>query len=211
MSAEKGDRKMNLKRVVSVVLSIAILAGLASCTDSKKKTDEELIEDVMSDYEDALKSFDSGDVLKLTNWDDDDKKYKEVEELLDLSRCDKDLHDVYKTIASTISLDFDTDDIRVKDKKATVSFKYKMVNWQGVFYGSSGYNSYDEVVYSLKHSSSKSRIDGKLTFVLEDGEWKISKISNLEQVFEFTYECPDVWTYTYPTEPVTTTTTTTMS
>ena len=73
MSAEKGDRKMNLKRVVSVVLSIAILAGLASCTDSKKKTDEELIEDVMSDYEDALKSFDGDDVLKLTNWDDDDK------------------------------------------------------------------------------------------------------------------------------------------
>ena len=210
MSAEKGDRKMNLKRVVSVVLSIAILAGLASCTDSKKKTDEELIEDVMSDYEDALKSFDGDDVLKLTNWDDDDKKYEEVEELLDLSRCDKDLHEVYKTIASTISLDFDTDDIRVKDKKATVSFKYKMVNWQGVFYGSSGYNSYDEVVYSLKHSSSNSRIDGKLTFVLEDGEWKISKISNLEQVFEFTYECPDVWTYTYPTDPVTTTTTTTM-
>ena len=63
---------MNLKKVVAVILSVAVLAGLASCTDSKKATDEELIEDVMSDYEDALKSFDGDGVLELTKWDDDD-------------------------------------------------------------------------------------------------------------------------------------------
>ena len=196
---------MNIKKTVAIILCGALIIGSAGCTEKTPKTPdpEDSIESIMEDYEEALNDLDADGILDLSKWDDDDKEYREIEELLDISRYDKDMQKCYRTIASSIKLEYDTDDIKVKETKASLAFEYKLVDWVAV-YSKGPFDSFDDVNDSLGTAKETSRISGKISFVLEDGEWKISKITDLRQVFAFTLEEPEVMTDPGITEPTST-------
>ena len=167
----------------------------------QKPTNESLISSVVNEYGEALEDFDGKAVLDLTKWDKGCENYTKTKELLDITLYDTDIQSCYRTIASTIKLDYKIADIEVKDKKASLELTYKMVDWESVFYDENGFSGYEEVVDALKKSSGTISIKGKISFVLDDGEWKISKIPNLNEVFAFVYEYPDVM-IPDPTEPL---------
>ena len=196
---------MKFKKTTAVILTASMVLGFAGCNRSEKSVKQ--IEEVMEEYVDGLNDFDSDTVLDLTNWDDDDKDYETVEALLDydffVKEYGEDLAACDKYIASTIHVDYESDGIQVDGDTASVKVKYKLVDWQPVY--DDEHVNESEVLDALKRQKSTISIKGKITFEQEKGSWKISKATNLEEVFAFVYALPVIGFWgPIDTEPTTT-------
>ena len=187
---------MQYKRIIAAVLTVAMVAGFAGCDNSKKS--KEQITAVMDSYIEALKDFDAEAVLELTNWDEDDKNYLQLKEQLDYAAIGKRLYEFEEYIASTLDAEYDSDSIQVDGKKATVVVDYELVAWEKIY--DEEHDSYDEVLQDLKSNRKTVNVEGKVSLELKDGKWVITKLSKLDEVFEYTYNTPCIWTID-PTEP----------
>ena len=191
---------MEIKRITAAVLSASILLGVAACNKTEKE--REKITEVMDSYVDAVEDVNADGLLELTNWDDDDDEYVYIEDMFGYlsNRTASGRFESY--IASSISVEYKSEDISIKESKASVTVNYKLVDWESVYYGDC--ESFDEVLEELKTSKKVMKVKGKISFELEDGEWKITSISKLDEVYAFVYEYPIFRTpepvYTDPTE-----------
>jgi len=95
-----------------------------------------------------------------------------------------------KVIAASLSLVYDEDDIKTDKSKASVELEYELVNWKNVF--DDVYSDFEEAGQSIKNEQAKLRVSGKIDLAEQDGEWMISKVSKLDEVFAFTSEEPDI-------------------
>ena len=191
---------MKCKRVISAVVCLAVVAGCTACTGPSKK-DIQTIEDTIEEYGDALRDADAEALLETTNWDDDDKEYLEVESLLQFDTQGDYAVKYYEGVADTITIDYDSDDIEIKDGKATIKVTYEIIDWEEVldiiFMNNGGQikDAFEEVEDTVK-------IKGKITLVKDGKEWKITKVTGLDEVFAFIdlEEIPDP--DIKPTEPL---------
>ena len=191
---------MKCKRVISAVVCLAVVAGCTACTGPSKK-DIQAIEDTIEEYGDALRDADAEALLETTNWDDDDKEYLEVESLLQFDTQGDYAVKYYEGVADTITIDYDSDDIEIKDGKATIKVTYEIIDWEEVldiiFMNNGGQikDAFEEVEDTVK-------IKGKITLVKDGKEWKITKVTGLDEVFAFIdlKEIPDP--DIKPTEPL---------
>ena len=191
---------MKCKRVISAVVCLAVVAGCTACTGPSKK-DIQAIEDTIEEYGDALRDVDAEAVLETTNWNDDDKEYLEVESLLQFDTQGDYAVKYFEGVADTITIDYDSDDIEIKDGKATIKVTYEIIDWEEVldiiFMNNGGQikNAFEEVEDTVK-------IKGKITLVKDGKEWKITKVTGLDEVFAFIdlKEIPDP--DIKPTEPL---------
>lgn len=191
---------MKCKRVISAVVCLAVVAGCTACTGPSKK-DIQAIEDTIEEYGDALRDADAEALLETTNWDDDDKEYLEVESLLQFDTQGDYAVKYFEGVADTITIDYDSDDIEIKDGKATIKVTYEIIDWEEVldiiFMNNGGQikNAFEEVEDTVK-------IKGKITLVKDGKEWKITKVTGLDEVFAFIdlKEIPDP--DIKPTEPL---------
>ena len=191
---------MKCKRVISAVVCLAVVAGCTACTGPSKK-DIQAIEDTIEEYGDALRNTDAEALLETTNWDDDDKEYLEVESLLQFDTQGDYAVKYYEGVADTITIDYDSDDIEIKDGKATIKVTYEIIDWEEVldiiFMNNGGQikDAFEEVEDTVK-------IKGKITLVKDGKEWKITKVTGLDEVFAFIdlkeIQDPDI----KPTEPL---------
>lgn len=191
---------MKCKRVISAVVCLAVVAGCTACTGPSKK-DIQAIEDTIEEYGDALRDVDAEALLETTNWDDDDKEYLEVESLLQFDTQGDYAVKYFEGVADTITIDYDSDDIEIKDGKATIKVTYEIIDWEKVldiiFMNNGGQikDAFEEVEDTFK-------IKGKITLVKDGKEWKITKVTGLDKVFTFidlnVIPDPDV----QPTEPL---------
>lgn len=191
---------MKCKRVISAVVCLAVVAGCTACTGPSKK-DIEAIENTLEEYGDALREADAEALLETTNWDDDDKEYLEVESLLQFDTQGEYAVKYFEGVADTITIDYDSDDIEIKDGKATIKVTYEIIDWEEVldtiFMNNGGQikNAFEEVEDTVK-------IKGKITLVKDGKEWKITKVTGLDEVFAFIdlkeIQDPDI----KPTEPL---------
>jgi len=191
---------MKCKRVISAVVCLAVVAGCTACTGPSKK-DIQAIEDTIEEYGDALRDVDAEALLETTNWDDDDKEYLEVESLLQFDTQGDYAVKYFEGVADTITIDYDSDDIEIKDGKATIKVTYEIIDWEKVldiiFMNNGGQikDAFEEVEDTFK-------IKGKITLVKDGKEWKITKVTGLDKVFAFidlnVIPDPDV----QPTEPL---------
>lgn len=184
------------KRIIAAVLCIAMVAGFAGCDNSKKS--KEQISAVMDSYIEALKDLDADAILELTNWEDDDKNFLQLKEQLDYATIGQNLYDYEAYIASTIDAEYDPDAIEVDGKKATAVVDYELVAWEKIY--NEEHDNYDEVLEELKSNRKTVNVEGKVSLELEDGKWVITKLSKLDDVFEYTYNSPLIWAID-PTEP----------
>ncbi len=174
---------MKCKRVISAVVCLAVVAGCTACTGPSKK-DIQAIENTIEEYGDALRNTDAEALLETTNWDDDDKEYLEVESLLQFDTQGEYAVKYYEGVADTITIDYDSDDIEIKDGKATIKVTYEIIDWEEVldiiFMNNGGQikNAFEEVEDTVK-------IKGKITLVKDGKEWKITKVTGLDEVFAF--------------------------
>lgn len=191
---------MKCKRVISAVVCLAVVAGCTACTGPSKK-DIQAIEETIEEYGDALRNTDAEALLETTNWDDDDKEYLEVESLLQFDTQGEYAVKYYEGVADTITIDYDSDDIEIKDGKATIKVTYEIIDWEEVldiiFMNNGGQikNAFEEVEDTVK-------IKGKITLVKDGKEWKITKVTGLDELFAFIdlkeIQDPDI----KPTEPL---------
>lgn len=191
---------MKCKRVISAVVCLAVVAGCTACTGPSKK-DIQAIEDTIEEYGDALRNTDAEALLETTNWDDDDKEYLEVESLLQFDTQGDYAVKYFEGVADTITIDYDSDDIEIKDGKATIKVTYEIIDWEEVldiiFMNNGGQikDAFEEVEDTVK-------IKGKITLVKDGKEWKITKVTGLDEVFAFIdlkeIQDPDI----KPTEPL---------
>lgn len=172
---------MKYKKIIASILCIAFTAGFAGCDNTKK--DREAISEIIDQCEDAFKDDDAEAFLELTNWDEDDDKYQVAEELMNFDYSDEYFIECYNLIFDTIEIDYDVDDIEVDGKKASVKVKYEVLDWSDINYQVSTM----EITYmdAIKNTKKTSSIKGKIDFELEKGEWKITKITNLNNLFSF--------------------------
>ena len=173
---------MKYKKIITSALCVSVLAGLAGCDTTKK--DREAISKVIDECAEAFRNDDFEAFADLTNWDDDDKAYKQAEYVMvgvDIS--DEYYTDCYEKIFDTIEIHYDTDDIKVDGKKASVSVKYKVIDWEEVLYQVNNlYLPYED---AIKNTDETKTIKAKMEFELEKGEWKISDITKLDELFAF--------------------------
>ena len=191
---------MKCERVISAVVCLAVVAGCTACTGPSKK-DIQAIEDTIEEYGDALRDADAEALLETTNWDDDDKEYLEVESLLQFDTQGEYAVKYFEGVADTITIDYDSDDIEIKDGKATIKVTYEIIDWKEVldiiFMNNGGQikDAFEEVEDTVK-------IKGKITLVKDGKEWKITKVTGLDEVFAFIdlkeIQDPDI----KPTEPL---------
>ena len=119
---------MDGKKVAAAVLALAMTAGIAGCDKTKKH--QEQIGELMDNYVEAFMFHDADDILELTNWDEDAKEYKEIKNTFD--RVEESMYDYEEYIYSTIEINYDMDDLDLKEKKATLEFEYEIVDWEQV-------------------------------------------------------------------------------
>lgn len=208
LNTVKGDN-MKCKRLISAVLILTIAIGSAGC-DHKK--DASAVENILKDYNDALNDLDAAAVRELSDWSKKDSEYRDIEELLDVhyteASAGSGFADYVRYVASTIEVNYDIDDLTIKGDKASIKVVYEFADWESVLYVD-GYSSYDEVINKLKSTESTLTVKSKISFEKKEGEWKICQLSKLRDVFEFTYEIPNIiWSVVDPepsgTEPTAT-------
>ena len=96
---------------------------------------------------------------------------------------DEDYRECYDLIFDTIEIDYDVDDIEVNGDKASVKVKYEIIDLSEVDFKVANLNlTFKDAVKDTKETSS---IKAKIDFELEKGEWKIKKITNLDNLFAF--------------------------
>ncbi len=173
---------MKYKKIIASFLCVAITAGFAGCDNTKK--DREAISKIIDACEDAFKEDDFEAFADLTNWDEDDKAYQQVEKAMNFDFEGDDYYrDCYSLIFDSIEIDYDIEDIEFKGDKASISVKYEVLDWKDVnFKVNDLYLTYKDAIEDEKDTIS---IKGKIDFKHVDGEWKINKITNLDELFSF--------------------------
>ena len=174
---------MKTKRILSGVLVCAMVLGLTACKGSNS------IDGVIKKYGEALNASDARLVLQLTNWDADSDEYDEVDDCLESASLTRyagtDCGKCSEYLASTIKLNYSKSDIKVDGDKATVSLEYELLKWNDIY--ALDYGSFKNLLEQYKGIKETMTVEGKLTLVKDDGVWKISKIKNLDEVFNFNY------------------------
>lgn len=172
---------MKFKKIIASFLCVAITAGFAGCDTTKK--DREAISKIIDQCEDAFKDDDFESFADLTNWDEDDKTYQVAEKLMNFDYPDDYYTECYDLIFSSIKIKYDADDIEVNGDKASVDVKYVVLDCSEVTF--KVFNLYYTYKDAIENTKETETIRGKIDFRLEKGEWKISKITKLDELFSF--------------------------
>ena len=172
---------MKFKKVTAVILCAAMTASACACNNTKKSTEK--IENLMEDYASSLRAGEFDDILGMTSWDEDDKNYRKAQETFDFVDTGVKMYEYEAYILSTITINYESEDIEIDGKEASLKFEYELVDWQAVYREPS--EDVADVLAKLKNSDDTITVNGKLEFELVDGEWKISKISGLDKLFEY--------------------------
>ena len=177
------------RKLMSAALAGVMLLSMASCSllGQDKKTKEADPDDIIELAESFAKSVTTADADKiLKNFDDiSDKQADKFRE--DLSLEDQDEDNVYlkEYIASTMEYEVDEDSVDIDENEATCDIYITMVCYWDAIGDLAG--SADEFYDVLSSSDSTIRYTVALSFVYEDGEWKLVDdcFDDLDLVFTY--------------------------
>lgn len=169
---------MRIRKAIATVLVFAIAGAFAGC----HKQEKEEITGVLSNYINEVEKFDADGVLALTNLKEGDSAYDEVSQFLDRDYYPDAELGVIEVIASTITLMYSDDKIEVKGNEATVSVAYMIADWKRAIDEGTGP---EDIIAKIRDSRGNFSVSGKIKLELIDGKWKITDLTNLDEVFEF--------------------------
>ena len=175
---------MSIKKVAASLLCIVFIAGCTGCGNNpgNGKKAVSAIEETVEKCEEALRDIDFESFLELTDWDKDSKEAIQTGLLFTIHPQHEDLTDFIKEVTSTIIVDYDQDDIVIKDGKASLKVIYEITDAEEAY---DRYLKYGDERQAVKETEDTVEIKGKISFVYDDGEWKITRITGLESVFFF--------------------------
>ena len=175
-----------------MVMTAVMILGIAGCDNGG-------VEDVMKEYTHALQKIDEEKVLALTVFEESDPEAKDISDCFCFDGNASYIWEVYEAVASTITLNYKGSDIVVSGDTASVDLEYSVVDWEPLF--KKRHLTADDLVKAIKTSSNTKTIEGSLVFKKVEGQWKISRITNLEELYAFSNDWPLLDTKQWPTVP----------
>lgn len=198
---------MSFKKLLAAVLAVSMTAGFAGCkkTGNSKETNE--IEALLDSYVNSLRDLDADKMLSLTNWDTADGEYRKTKMMFDYEEFGSLVGPAawysMDTIASSIIINYNSDDIKFDGDTAEMNVEYEMIDWQKAYYDDDA-KTFSDFCDLLRDMEKTTEIKGKITFVNEDDEWMITNITKLNEVLGFVdviRNTPDEKLHPSDTEP----------
>ena len=189
---------MRFKRIVALILAVAMAAGFTGCDKNKKSG--EAIEKLLEDYIEAVNDYDLDGVIELSDWDEDDQEYADFEKTLGIDFQTDEQKKFYTYIASTIILNYDSEDIEIDGKKAVLKAKCKIVDWEEALRRSS-FSDFDELLGLIRECDETRTVKVKFGFVQDGKDWKLHQVTNVTDLLSFALSGQDLWQIPDPVEP----------
>ena len=187
------------RKTVSLILAGCVVFGIAGCDLSGSKQEKSNVDDVIQSYGKALQKLDEEKILGMTTWDESDSEYSDFKDCFVFDANAEYIWEVYTATAGTITLNYQDKDIKVKGDKASVDVTYLIVDWKTLY--KEKYFSADDLVKAIKDSMNVITTEGSLEFTKDGNDWKISKITKLDELMEFGRTWPNLESKQWPTMP----------
>ena len=188
-----------LRKTVAAFLAASMMVGVAGCDAFGVRKEMGNVDGVIKDYGKALSNLDEDKILKMTVWEETDKEYADFKDCFTFDANAEYIWDVYATTAGTITLDYKGASIKVKGDKASVDVTYVIVDWKTLY--NEQYSGADDLVKAITDSMNVITTEGSLEFMKDGNDWKISKITKLDELLEFGKKSPNLTNKEMPTKP----------
>ncbi len=188
-----------LRKTVAAFLAASMMVGVAGCDAFGVRKEMGNVDGVIKDYGKALSNLDEDKILKMTVWEETDKEYADFKDCFTFDANAEYIWDVYATTAGTITLDYKGAGIKVKGDKASVDVTYVIVDWKTLY--NVQYSGADDLVKAITDSMNVITTEGSLEFEKDGNDWKISKITKLDELLEFGKKSPNLTNKEMPTKP----------
>ncbi len=188
-----------LRKTVAAFLAASMMVGVAGCDAFGVRKEMGNVDGVIKDYGKALSNLDEEKILKMTVWEETDKEYADFKDCFTFDANAEYIWDVYATTAGTITLDYKGAGIKVKGDKASVDVTYVIVDWKTLY--NEQYSGADDLVKAITDSMNVITTEGSLEFEKDGNDWKISKITKLDELLEFGKKSPNLTNKEMPTKP----------
>ena len=188
-----------LRKTVAAFLAASMMVGVAGCDAFGVRKEMGNVDGVIKDYGKALSNLDEDKILKMTVWEETDKEYADFKDCFTFDANAEYIWDVYATTAGTITLDYKGAGIKVKGDKASVDVTYIIVDWKTLY--NEQYSGADDLVKAITDSMNVITTEGSLEFEKDGNDWKISKITKLDELLEFGKKSPNLTNKEMPTKP----------
>ena len=188
-----------LRKTVAAFLAASMMVGVAGCDAFGVRKEMGNVDGVIKDYGKALSNLDEEKILKMTVWEETDKEYADFKDCFTFDANAEYIWDVYATTAGTITLDYKGASIKVKGDKASVDVTYIIVDWRTLY--NEQYSGADDLVKAITDSMNVITTEGSLEFEKDGNDWKISKITKLDELLEFGKKSPNLTNKEMPTKP----------
>lgn len=117
---------MKKTKAISVLLIASMAMSMTGCSGAKKKVIE-----AADEYAKAILSADAGDIADLMK--DDDEAEAALEGFFDRYSSSEELNDVYEYILENTTYKIDKKSVEVKDKKASATIVFTMIDYMDVY------------------------------------------------------------------------------
>ena len=188
-----------LRKTVAAFLAASMMVGVAGCDAFGVRKEMGNVDGVIKDYGKALSNLDEDKILKMTVWEETDKEYADFKDCFTFDANAEYIWDVYATTAGTITMDYKGASIKVKGDKASVDVTYVIVDWKTLY--NEQYSGADDLVKAITDSMNVITTEGSLEFEKDGNDWKISKITKLDELLEFGKKSPNLTNKEMPTKP----------
>ena len=188
-----------LRKTVAAFLAASMMVGIAGCDAFGVRKEMGNVDGVIKDYGKALSNLDEEKILKMTVWEETDKEYADFKDCFTFDANAEYIWDVYATTAGTITMDYKGASIKVKGDKASVDVTYVIVDWKTLY--NEQYSGADDLVKAITDSMNVITTEGSLEFEKDGNDWKISKITKLDELLEFGKKSPNLTNKEMPTKP----------
>ena len=180
------------RRITAVILCFAMVIGMAGCKDKSRDKDIADIEKLVSEYSQALKDYDLKALYRISTLEDDESFNWWLLPVMDEQKLianngeekGKRYFEFFKSIASTIAVEYDVKKIEFSGERASLKVKYKIVFWDGIVKGE--YNDKESLVKRIKEEKDVETYNDTIDFMIIDGQWKIVSTKSIRQLFNFT-------------------------
>ena len=188
-----------LRKTVAAFLAASMMVGIAGCDAFGVRKEMGNVDGVIKEYGKALSNLDEDKILKMTVWEETDKEYADFKDCFIFDANAEYIWNVYATTAGTITLDYKGASIKVKGDKASVDVTYVIVDWKTLY--NEQYSGADDLVKAITDSMNVITTEGSLEFEKDGNDWKISKITKLDELLEFGKKSPNLTNKEMPTKP----------
>lgn len=176
-------KKSLLKKTTALTVTVAMLLSLGACDFLDKSKDEVL--EAADDAADAIASCDTDGIIDMAyDLDEDDEDELTDEFVFD----DETKQAVVDAIADTITYEIDEESVEATKKsgKGSVDVTFTMVDYEAVYEDDECNTDLDTFVAALGDSEETKDVDVTLEFELDDEDWLLSNVSDIQDVYEFT-------------------------